>query len=127
MRAKTVNESYGDKVSYKEAIEFVKDAGSKMGERQKFMGPSVRDRMDGSKYVDYYGGVARYYNSNQVDELLEAMQLVEDTLTNVEWSVSAPSNDYDSFRVNFSSDEQKKSDAAFAKEYRSQKGHWRGD
>ena len=40
MRAKTVNESYGNQLSYEEVIEWVKDATGKMGPRRPPLGPS---------------------------------------------------------------------------------------
>jgi transposase len=127
MRAKTVNESLGNSMSYEEAVELVKKATETIGERQRFIGPSLRERPDGSKFVDYYGGKSQYYDKDQIDELLEAMQIVEDTMTNVSWTIDIPQNEWDSFRIGFNSDGKRKSDSSFEYTYKKQPGHWRGD
>ena len=128
MRAKKVFESSNDVVPFEKVIEFAKFAMSEIkGTSKKIAGPSIRKRPDGSEFVDYYGGVERYYLDGQLEELLDAIQLVEDTMSNVSWEVISPRTDFDSFKIRFKSDEKRESEAAFRKMYKNQQGHWRGD
>lgn len=128
MRAKFVNESYKDNVSYKEAVEFAEDAVTKMGPRQKILGPAARKTFKGDSYYVETGGVSREYRSEDLDELLIAMQAVEDTMNNVTWSVSSPTDEWGSFRINFHSDEERRTGDAISKYYRDKpSGGFTGD
>lgn len=115
MRAKTVNESH-NKVSYEEAVEFVKRAALK--NPKYILGPSIGEVYN--KTNQYYvktGGISRKYEPEDLKELLHAMQIVQDQHNNVTWAVSGGS-DLSIPRITFDSDEERRTGEGISQYYR---------
>jgi len=126
MRAKFVNESYDDNVSYEEAIDFAKEAASQNS--KSIYGPAVveveKSLRNPRGYYVQTGGVSREYSPEDLDELLTAMETVMYTQHNVTWKI-LPGN---SPKIKFSSDEERSKGNAISQFYKNKpSGGYTGD
>jgi hypothetical protein len=126
MRAKTVNESYSEEVSYEEVINFAKEAAEKNA--RKIIGPAVKEvyNKPGEYYVQT-GGVSREYRPSDLDELLLAIKTVQDKFNNIIWEIYAD-DEWKRATIRFDSEEERKTGDAISQYYKEKgSGGYSGD
>lgn len=127
MRARSVNESI-ENPSIEEVIQFAKDEAVK--NPRKILGPATNQvyNKPGQYYVEK-GGVSREYRPDQLDELIHAIEVVNDVEENVTWSLSPGNKEWNSSpRIGFSSDAERRTGEAISKYYRDKpSGGFTGD
>jgi len=129
MRAKFVNESVEESVSYDEAVEFATILMQKIEGKtyKKILGPSVTLKSGSTdEYVIKTGGIYAYYMSGELDKLLNALEVVNDQMDNITWFVDE-GDSLNSPKIRFDSKQEKETGEGITKFYQDKASIYKGD